>query len=260
MAFRSRLEPDPLPKPPARCKLVQAIVEKDGQRGLVPSSSFGKQDVVYNNYLDALNPREDESVQLALAASTDKRFQYFLEQIHISPKKVSLAAMAKRCDISLLEFMEWVGKAHHARALIVAQCAMPKLNEDLVEDALNKSVTCDRCDGLGFAVIGDDEVTLATAGKIKGLKQVGKAWTRPCPLCKGTGEVRQKGDAHARDKLLDMTGLAAKKSAAPSVVVNFGGNGLDAATDRLNKISFGIEEPDATPVIDVLPTAAGDSE
>lgn len=257
-----------------RSKRVTKMIEGGGagSRGIVPSANTGYRDTVYNNYLDALNPREDKDVQLAMAASTDVRFQHFLELIHGLHKHKSLAAVAKMCDISMAEFMDWVGKAHHAQALLVAQRAMPKLNEHLVEDALNKDAPCDRCDGLGFITIGAEEVAGMIKQQVnrKGIRKVGKAWVRQCPLCNGTGATKIKGDSHARDKLLDMTGLVAKKSSGgPAVVVNLGGHGLGAATDRLNQISFAIEDEakesgaahdNDHQTVDVLPAAADDSQ
>jgi hypothetical protein len=92
------------------------MTERDGIRGLVQARNRGYRDRVFAEYLETLNPRANVVMQKALAASPDVRFQEFLERV-MTPKylRASLATIAKGCDIDLLEFNQWWGRASAQR-------------------------------------------------------------------------------------------------------------------------------------------------
>jgi hypothetical protein len=242
--------PRPKPKP--------LMLEKGGStRGLVPSSAFARFDITYNEYLATLDPRGDTkdsaAIRLALAGSSDIRFRNFLEMAsNPQVKGWTLAAIAKHCEIGLTEFQDWRQKAQTQRILAKAQEGMLKVTDDLVENALNRDVTCDRCDGFG-SVVCDSKAPKSTPGlrRIKGMKSADDTWMRDCPTCKGKGVLRASGSEHAIDKLIDMTGLSSrgKGGSGPSVTLNFGGASMESAVDRLSKITFDVNDP-----IDVDPS------
>lgn len=229
-------------------------------RGLVPTSSFARFDLTYNEYLATLDPRgdtkESAAMRLALAGSSDSRFRLFLERAGDPMRKGwSLAAIAKDCEIGLTEFQDWRQKAQTQRILARAQQGMLEVTEDLVENAKNRDVTCDRCDGFG-SVVCDSRAPKNTPGlrRIKGMKSADDTWMRDCPACKGKGVLRAAGSEHAIDKLIDMTGLSSRGKgggAAVQIVQNFGGASMESAVDRLSKISFDVSGP-----IDVEPEPA----
>jgi hypothetical protein len=233
------------------------MIEKGGStRGLVPTSSYARFDITYNEYLATLDPRGDSkdsaAIRLALAGSNDHRFRNFLEAASDPQKKGwTLAALAKECEISLVEFQDWRQKAQTQRILARAQEGMLAVTDDLVENARNHDTTCSRCDGFG-SVVCDSKAPKKTPGlrRIKGMKAADDTWTRDCPECKGKGTLRAAGSEHAIDKLIDMTGLStrSKGSAAVQIVQNFGGAGMESAVDRMSKITF-----DVSDAIDVEP-------
>ncbi len=246
--------------PNARRKKKELMLERGGStRGLVPTSAYARFDITYNEYLATLDPhgdtKESAAMRLALAGSSDARFRRFLESTGDPIKKGwSLAAIAKDCEIGLTEFQDWRQKAQTQRILARAQQGMLEVTEDLVENAKNRDVTCDRCDGFG-SVVCDSKAPKTTPGlrRIKGMKAADDTWMRDCPTCKGKGVLRASGSEHAIDKLIDMTGLSTrgKGSAAVQIVQNFGGASMESAVDQLSKISFDVSGPiDIEPATD----------
>ena len=210
------------------------IKEKDGGRGLVPARESGYRDKVYNAYLSELNPRENPDVQSSLAACTDPRFKEFLERVmEARYQRVSLATIAKACGIDLAEFQNWYNKEAAQRAIARAQTASVLITADMAQDAMSKDVPCERCDDLGFVA--------APAGlpeETPGYRQIDSnpqdpKWIRTCPNCQGKRRVRKPGDAHSRDRILEMSGLT-KKNAGINIIQNFGGAAHSSAVDGLN--------------------------
>jgi hypothetical protein len=213
--------------------------EKASGRGLVPATSQGAKDVPYNAYLQELNPRQSPEIQFALAASGDVRFHEFLERLDKpAHKNWSLATIAKSCDISLPQFHQFWQDAQKNIALARAQSAIPNVIADMAQDARSKKMTCSRCDGYGH--VTDN----SKSDDVNGNKPL-----RICPNCKGEGEVLEVGNTHARDKLLEVTGMVKKGGgAAVQITQNFGGMGIESAVDRMSAISFNVDDED---VIDV---------
>jgi hypothetical protein len=207
------------------------VLEKKSPRGLVPTSSFGILDTTYNDFLQTVDPKANPDAQYALASATDRRFREFL-RIMGEPRfsRYSLAALAKTCDISLPEWADFWRKAQITRAIAETSNAIPDLARDMMADARSQNVMCERCDGLG------------TVDPTGGEKDI----VRCCPACKGLGTLSRPGDSHARDKVLEMTGLSskAKGGAAVTINANFSGMGIDSATERLNRISFDVSAED----------------
>lgn len=229
-------------------KKMKVIREKDGLRGEVPSYLEGRRDRVFATYLDTLNPRANEHLQQALASSPDVRFQAFLDRV-MNPRflRVSLATMAKGCGISLAEFQKWYANASTQRAIANAQVASPGILSDLVDDSKSKLDVCDRCDGLG-TVEAPAPSESNSSSKIPGYRLVKRAtrnseaiYSRTCPRCQGKGQIKRPGDAHARDRVLEMAGLKDSPKGA-SVVLNFGGASHSSAVALLND-AMSIDNP-----------------
>ena len=43
-------------------------------------------------------------------------------------------------------------------------------------------------------------------------------WIRDCPVCDGSGKSRKPGDAHARDRILEMSGIIQRGKSAVSLL------------------------------------------
>lgn len=217
------------------------------ERGMVDGRQYGKLDRVYSAYLDELDPRSNEDVQLALAASGDIRFKEFLERINMPKyRRASLATIAKACNITLSEFNNWWSRASTQRAIAVAQVGSVMITRDIVEDARTQEVFCPRCDGLGF-IAAQPGLPADTPGyrmlepsdDDEGLKYI-----RNCPQCKTEKVIKRVGDAKARDQILELSGLV-KKGAAVQIVQNFSGASHASALsglDQLNTIDVVPEE------------------
>lgn len=212
------------------------ILERDGLRGAVPDRTHGIHDRTYNDYLHSLGPHTNQDFRMALASTPDVRFREFLERISLPKyKRVSFAAIAKACNIDLMEFQIWWGKASTARAIAIAQTRGVKITEDMARDALSIEVSCPRCDGLKF-IAAPSGLPAGTAGYKQITMDGEPAWIRTCPDC-DEGKVRKPGDTHARDKVLEMGGLI-QRGGRTAVVVNnnFGGAGHDSAVRDLDNV------------------------
>lgn len=209
------------------------MLEKRSPRGVVPAMTFGHLDAAYNDYLGEIDARNNQHVHYALAVATDARFREFLRLVG-EPKysRYALATIAKTCDISLPEWADFWRKSQLQRALAEATNAIPGLTADLIGDAATRHDVCERCDGR-MEVKTDEE------------DSKGRQIRRPCPSCNATGTIRKPGDTHARDKLLEMTGLTGKRGGAAVVInQNFAGMGIDAASNRLDGICFDVSADD----------------
>ena len=205
-----------------KAKIKALMVEKDKMRGMVPSRVYGNRDRVYGAYLNTLNPRENPHIQEALATHKDPRFQEFLNRITENRyKKVGLQTIAKACGIDLSEFSNWWNRESTQRAIAVAQLSSVAITEDMAEDAKSVHTTCERCDGMTFvtAPAGLPKDTPGYKAIIQGEETV---WIRTCPNCQ-KGKIRRPGDTHARDKLLEISGLVKKGGGVQVNVNNFGG-------------------------------------
>jgi hypothetical protein len=246
---------------PYGTKAHQNADDRKGRHpGPGPPRNRGYRDRVFAEYLDTLNPRANMVMQKALAASPDVRFQEFLERV-MTPKyrRASLATIAKGCGIDLLEFNQWWNKASAQRAIAEAQLASLSVVEDLIEAAKSKDDVCDRCDGIGSVAAPP-----GLEGDIPGYRlareaseEHGAIYTRTCPKCAGVGTVRRSGDAHARDRLMEIAGLSPGAKGAAVVIQNFSGvshasavpmleeamNILDVKAERLAE-DEAVDEPD----------------
>ena len=207
-------------------------------RGLVPT---GASDFVYDEFLHRMKLRDKtdpigQTARLALAASGEPRFMMFLELI-TSNRNMSLAACAKQCQISLIEFQAFWRSAQVNHALGKAIDALPGLTIDLIEDSKSEEYTCPMCDGTG-------EIT-----------REGKP-TKICPNCNGKGVVRVTGNKDARKQLLEMTGVI-KQPAPVQVNLDMRGQGMNAAAAKLQKaVPFDLDVPevrDSENIIDAEP-------
>lgn len=204
----------------------------ESPRGLVPA---GGSDIVYQDFLSRLHLRDDDAtgqnVRIALAASGDPRFQSFLELVlSEGGKQIQLATAAKFCQIGLSEFQAFWRNAKTNEAIGKAIDNLPALTADLIEDARSTEMTCPVCGGTGM------------------IQREGKP-DAVCRNCSGAGVVKTIGDKHARNKLLEMTGVI-KKDVPVQVNLNMGGVGMQAAASKLQSaVPFELE-----PAVDIEAT------
>lgn len=215
---------------------VRALtIEKDKQRGLVPSRAFGSKDKVYGAYLTHINPRENGHVQKALACSADPRFREFLSRIQTNRyKRVSLQTIAKACSIDLKEFNDWWNRESTQTAIAIAQNSSVDITSDMVADARTTETACERCDGMTW-IGAPAGLPLETPGYRPMQSGEEIAWIRDCPNCEG-GKTRKIGDSHSRDRVLELSGLIKKGGGVSVNVNNFGGASHASAVADLDGV------------------------
>lgn len=220
--------------------IPKTMREPDGLRGLVPSRVEGYKDRVYGEYMRSLNARDNPDLHHALALHIDPRFQTFLERLkNKSFKRISVQTIAKQCGISLLDFQNWWNRATSQQAIAIAQQGSMVVVEDMVEDAKSSKVACPRCDGLTWisAPPGLDKKTPGYRLMEEGnpLENIADKYIRDCPEC-NDGTVRKPGDAHARDRVLEVSGLITRgKGVAVNINQNFAGQTHTSAVSDLDK-------------------------
>lgn len=233
----------------------KTMKEPDGVRGLVPSSGYGMWDTPYNSYLLELDPKgksgRSKALQYALASASDRRFNEFLSKLY-EPRYAthSLAAIAKSCDISLMEFAEFWQKAQTQRALAIAQDGLAAITGEVVDDARSKDAVCERCDGLRWVYASED-----LPEDTPGFRQIGDKWVRTCPACEGSGRQVKPGDREAQKMVFEMTGMISKKGPSVRLVQNFSGMNLESAVDRMNRVTFDVEDDSSGVIIDAVEEA-----
>jgi hypothetical protein len=216
---------------------MDKILEKDKVRGEVPDRTNGIKDKAYGSFLSTLDPRNNEQVQAALAASPDPRFQEFLDRISKPGyNRVSLQSIAKACQIDLREFNIWWQKESAQRSIAIAQTASVQVTQDMAADAMSRMVACERCDGLGWV-----SAPPGLPDTVPGYRMIEAGeepkYIRDCPNGCNSGKIRKPGDTHSRNTLLEMGGLLKQKGTGPSVTLNFGGashsTGINALSDAM---------------------------
>lgn len=215
------------------------IVEKE--RGLVPGRPIGAQDKVYAAYLDNLKPRDNRDLQIAMASSPDPRFREFLDRISIPRyRRVSLQTIAKACNISLADFNNWWNRESTQRAIAVAQTRSIALTENMANDAMSRDEMCDRCEALGEILAPPGLEPDKTPGYRCFTDGKDMKWMRTCPKCRGIGYMSRPGDTHARDRILEMSGLI-QKGKGIAIIQNFGGAAHSSAVSSLDALTIDVD-------------------
>lgn len=241
-------------------KVAKMLVEKDKLRGLVPASENGKKDEVYGAYLQRLEIETSASIQLALAQSADPRFRRFLELMSSPNRTTKIQTVAKQCGIDLIEFGNWFSKAANQIAIAEAQLRAAGIVSDMAGDALTRDEFCERCDGLGWIAAAENLPVETVGYRILGMKTVKgdpernvpdrdePLWCRTCPKCKGKTTVREAGDEHARERVLEIAGVIQRGGkAGVSIIQNFGGAGHTAAVSgAMSALTIDVEAEDVT--------------
>jgi hypothetical protein len=152
--------------------------------------------------------------------------------------------------------MDWVGKSLSTQAVAAAQFASPLIVHTYAKRATERGV-CERCDGLKWVFV-DPEIDpsfvpggvktmtvyvkqmVEVKGKQKEKLVAVERHTRTCPVCSGSGLKPKSEDIEAARLVTDISGHTGKQ-AKIQINQNFGGAGLDARREQLNRIPFDVD-------------------
>jgi hypothetical protein len=124
----------------------------------------------------------------AMLTTSDARFRRLHDALHDDAyRSTSPGTLCRRFGISWMDLMNlWHSYNMHLGLLMMAN-HIPKILEDLAEDAESHDGPCPVCDGMGYLTLDSIRYT--------------------CVECDGGGKVRVPGDAHARRLLFEIIGL-----------------------------------------------------
>lgn len=160
---------------------------------------------------------------LELALGEHDKYAGFLASLH-SPDytRHSFAAKMRAFNITLHELNILYQDTNRNIGLFGMADKLPKIMEDVAEDAQSRQVSCPRCDGEGELPTGEDEEGIPTF--------------KICPECSGTRKIRQVGDKHSRDLVFESMKLTGVKGPMVAIQQNFGagvgGAGLDSGLEE----------------------------
>lgn len=165
----------------------------------------------------------------------NEKYEYFIRDLvnpHYPGRKVSFNTLCRRHNISLHEMQVLYTDGMRQLGLLQISTHLPKIMQDVGEDAESRLVSCGRCDGQKTLV----ENELDEDGKIVGTT------SRPCPTCEGVGKVRQVGDKQSRDLVFESMKLTKQGGPMVAIQQNFGNSadGLDVKMEGLMKATQGI--------------------
>lgn len=144
---------------------------------------------------------DKDTFEMFLEDACEEKFDTFLALMRDPAyAKKPLAQLAKMCHLTLSELQSLYTDGMRQLALIKMSNQLPDIMTDVAEDARTKMESCPRCDGR--KVLEDK---------------------RPCPMCKGAGEVRRIGDKHARDLVFESAKLTGQKQPLVAIQQNFVG-------------------------------------
>ena len=122
----------------------------------------------------------------ALQLSGDKRFFRLYDALHDDAyRNTSPGTLCRKFGISWLDLMELWRQYNVDLGLMRMATHLPKVIDDVAQDALSREAACLHCDGLGKIVDGNEQ--------------------RDCPVCDGRGNVEVPGDEHARRLVFEIT-------------------------------------------------------
>jgi hypothetical protein len=172
-----------------------------------------------------LAPSEDKAVRTfyetvpsaefcdALGLSKDEKFET-LGRLMLDPRRrdTSFATKMIIAKVTLVDLYDFWSKHQLHVGLLKLANRVPKILDDVAQDAESKMVACSRCDGIGTVLdLGPNNEIAAKP--------------RVCPLCEGTRKIRAVGDKAARDLVFESVGLTGKRPPPVAIQQNFG---LDA--------------------------------
>lgn len=142
--------------------------------------------------------------------------------------RMSFVNLCKTFNVSLGKLQQVYTDGMRHMGLLRMAAQLPEVMANVAEDAKSKTITCQRCDGLKVVrlPVGSDELD------------------RPCPACRGTGEISAPGDKHARDLVFESMKLTGQGGPLVAIQQNFtgGDDTMEAMFKTTQMITIGRKE------------------
>jgi hypothetical protein len=171
-----------------------------------------------------------EHDKLELILGEQDKYSTFIAALHDPAYSgLTFPTICRKFGVTLHELQSIYTDGMRQMSLLQLSSSLPRIMEDVAEDAKSKQVVCPRCDGekVLIEVVERDE-----KGKPKKIKE------RSCPVCEGAGKVRQSGDKHARDLVFESMKLTGQKGPLVAINQQFNNDSnLDASMERMMKIT-----------------------
>lgn len=137
-----------------------------------------------------------EEVKMALALSDSPRAHAFLAAL-AGPRgnTCTFATLARKCGMRSAALVKIWREYKLLQGTLAFLNGLPRVAEDMVEDARSTRISCPVCGGIGH--IGPE----------------GERNSLMCPQCIGTGTVRKFGNPDARKLIFEAVGITAKRGA-----------------------------------------------
>ena len=149
--------------------------------------------------------------------------------------KLSPWSRMRKFSLTLHELQVIYTDGQRHLGLLEMSNQLPRVMSDTSKDALNRNVSCPRCDGNKLV---KETVEYADA---KGTSKKGSR-EKPCPECKGQGEVEVSGDHRSRELVFEAMKLT-KQPGGPLVAIQqnvTNNSGLDSSLEDLLKLTQSI--------------------
>lgn len=142
-------------------------------------------------------PRLELATALEMTGGIDE--QHLAKLLRSSGESAgkNISTLASAIGIPYKRVVECFRDMKRLEGIVAVAQRLPKVMEDVAEDAENKRVTCASCEGTGQIIVKKDE---------QGLPQE----TKMCIPCEGLGKVVKSGDPVARKQVLEMMELGGK--------------------------------------------------
>jgi hypothetical protein len=146
---------------------------------------------------ESLIPRDELGEALA-CNDHDKVRQLGKMLTSVDPRwrSLTIGGLAHRCGVGYSQLMQAYTDYKKAEAVVTMARELPAVAQDIADDAKNKKLTCQACEGTGSIsakVDADDSVVV-----------------KKCIPCNGSGSITQRGDKDARKQMLEVLEMAGR--------------------------------------------------
>lgn len=175
--------------------------------------------------LNKVLPRLELATALEMTGGEDEAMLAKLLRSAGDSRRMTIFKLAQDIGVSPKRVVECYRDMKRLEGIVAVASRLPKVMDDVAQDAESRQVTCASCEGTGRIVTKRDEQNLPTETKL-------------CIPCEGSGKITQSGDPVARKQVLEMMELTGKSSApiwAPGSNILATGESLEDTLRNLRK-------------------------